>query len=357
MARGRGRPKNKAASPAVPPTVNGDQGGAIPKASETILSQDCDSATVDGEFETLDGKSDLEIKTKGDALSEQKLWVDVISGNRLPDNGITIAYSAPKIVEGEIEVEIEAEDVQSKVKFWEHTLIMYVLGKELSMNDVKQFMLRTWNFIQLPELFYHDDGYFLMKFKNNKEKKMVLLRGPYSIHNMPTILKNWCLEFNFQRDMIRTIPVWIKLPNLPLQMWGASSFGKIGSVVGKPLFTDECTDNKSRISYARILVEIDITKKQKESVTIKDCEGKKFNQPIEFEWKPKYCDTCQKVGHQCEKEKPKAVKKWQPVKAKEDTPVAEVSTPNIPIENNTEQWTEVANTRKLKVRVVFPDAE
>ncbi|XP_058759181.1 uncharacterized protein LOC131632453 [Vicia villosa] len=234
---------------------------------------------------------------------------------------------------------------------------MYVLGNDLSMNAVKQFMLRTWNFVKLPELFYHDDGYFLMKFKNNKEKEMVLLRGPYSIQTMPMILKNWCPEFNFQRDMIRTIPVWIKLPNLPLQIWGASSLGKIGSAVGKPMFTDECTANKLRISYARILVEIDVTKKQKESVTIKDCEGNKFNQPIEFEWEPKYCDTCQKVGHQCEKDKPKIMKKWQPVKTKEDAIAVEVSTPEVPIENSAEQWTEVANVRKLKGRAVFPDVE
>ncbi|XP_058764506.1 uncharacterized protein LOC131637957 [Vicia villosa] len=307
MARGRGRPKTTVASPTVLPTVSGNKGGATLKVTETM--QEGTSTTVNGDCETLEGTPDSETKPREETLSEQRLWVDVISGNRLPANGIMIGYSAPKIVEGEIEVEIEAADVQSEVKFWEHTLIMYVLGKDLSMNAVKQFMLRTWNFVKLPELFYHDDGYFLMKFKNNKEKEMVLLRGPYSIQTMPMILKNWCPEFNFQRDMIRTIPVWIKLPNLPLQMWGASNLGKIGSAVGKPMFTDECTANKLRISYARILVEIDITKKQKESVTIKDCEGNKFNQPIEYEWKPKYCDTCQKVGHQCEKDKPKIMKK------------------------------------------------
>ncbi|XP_058783983.1 uncharacterized protein LOC131658735 [Vicia villosa] len=231
-------------------------------------------------------------------------------------------------------------------------MIMYVLGKDLSMNAVKQFMIRSWNFIKLPELFYREDGYFLMKFKNNQEKDMVLLRGPYSIHNMPMILKNWSPQFNFQRDMIRTIPVWVKLPNLPLQMWGASSLGKIGSAIGKPLFTDECTANKLRISYARILVEIDITKKQKESITIKDCEGNKFTQPVEFEWKPKYCDIFQKVGHQCEKEKPKEQKRWQQVKIVEGQPAVAVNTSKSKTPAET-----VANNRKLKGRAVFPEVE
>lgn len=72
---------------------------------------------------------------------------------------------------------------------------MYVLGRDLCMNAMKQFMTCYCNFVKLPELFYHDDGYFLMKFHSDKDKDMVLMRGPYSIHNMPMILKDciWVL--------------------------------------------------------------------------------------------------------------------------------------------------------------------
>lgn len=54
-------------------------------------------------------------------------------------------------MEGELEVEIEEEDVESEMKYWEASLIMYVIGKDLSLNVVKQFMIRYWNFIKLPE--------------------------------------------------------------------------------------------------------------------------------------------------------------------------------------------------------------
>lgn len=33
------------------------------------------------------------------------------------------------------------------------------------MNAVKQFMTKTWNFVVMPELYYHDDGYFLARFR------------------------------------------------------------------------------------------------------------------------------------------------------------------------------------------------
>jgi hypothetical protein len=66
-----------------------------------------------------------------------RLWVDVLSGNRNPVNGLTMEYVAPKRVNGEIEVEIEATDVDSEIQFWASSLIMYVLGGDLSITAVK----------------------------------------------------------------------------------------------------------------------------------------------------------------------------------------------------------------------------
>lgn len=58
-----------------------------------------------------------------------------------------------------------------------------------------------------------------------------------------------------------------------------------GSALGKPLFTDECTTSKLRVSYARILVEIDITRKLRDSITINDIDGKKLKQSVVYDWK------------------------------------------------------------------------
>lgn len=170
-------------------------------------------------------------------------------GNRLPTNGMHIDFTAPTIVDGEIEVVIDEVDVESEMLFWESALIMYVLGKDLSMNAVICFTM-------MP-------GYFILKFHSHEYKDLVQMRGPYTIHAVPMILRDWSADFDFKRDMLRTLPIWVKLPNLPLHLWGAKSLGKIGSALGTPLCTDECTANKLRVSYARILVEVDIAQKQK----------------------------------------------------------------------------------------------
>ncbi|XP_058763744.1 uncharacterized protein LOC131637172 [Vicia villosa] len=121
----------------------------------------------------------------------------------------------------------------------------------------------------------------------------------------------WRHDFSMEKDMLRSIPIWIKLPSLPLPLWGVQSLGKIGSTVGNPLFINECTVGKLRVSYARLLVEVDVTQKLCEEVTIKDHEGKIRQQKVEYEWRPKFCERCQRVGHVCSTERKLAVRTWQ----------------------------------------------
>lgn len=100
---------------------------------------------------------------------------------------------------------------------------MYVLGGDLSMNMVKQFMLKAWNFVQLPDLFYHDEDYFLLKFRSHENMDTMMMKGPYTIRNMPMLLREWKTDLNLKKDILRTLPISIKLSQLPLHLWGKES--------------------------------------------------------------------------------------------------------------------------------------
>lgn len=67
--------------------------------------------------------------------------------------------------------------------------------------------------------------------------------------------------------------------------------------------TDECTASKLRVSYAQILVEVDITKHLVKEIDIKDNEGRMLKQEVDCEWKPSFCESCQKIGHHCQQGK------------------------------------------------------
>lgn len=62
--------------------------------------------------------------------------------------------------------------------------------------------------------------------------------------------------------------------------------------IGNPICADECTTEQKIISYARLLVEIDITKPLIYKVPIEEEAGVVREQKIYYEWVPLYCQKC-----------------------------------------------------------------
>jgi hypothetical protein len=99
-----------------------------------------------------------------------------------------------------------------------------------------------------------------------------------------------------------------------------------------------------------MLVEIDVTQDLPQDITIRDSEGNKMKQLVEYEWKPLFCNKCQKMGHVCAKEPPKKVQpSWKPkataAPMTKPTPAPTMTTISVD-EGNT--WTMVQSNGKLK---------
>ncbi|CAK8544926.1 unnamed protein product [Lathyrus sativus] len=144
---------------------------------------------------------------------------------------MAIEYVAPKLINGMIKIDIEQEDIETEIQFWDNALILYVVGNDLSMNTVKNFMQRMWNFVKMPDLYYHDDGYFLIRFISQEDKEAVMMKGPYMIRNMAVILKEWQTGFNLKKDMLRTLPIRVKLPQFPLIYGGQKVSAKLEALL------------------------------------------------------------------------------------------------------------------------------
>lgn len=126
------------------------------------------------------------------------------------------------------------------------------------------------------------------------------------------VVKKWSEEFDFVRDILRRVPIWVKLHHLPLNCWGIDALSRIGSLVGIPICADEATSQQSRMDYARMLIEVDITRPLVEEVQVRRVSGHLFTQNVQFEWKPLVCFKCLRLGHICVEEKPKMIQRWVP---------------------------------------------
>ncbi|CAK8537114.1 unnamed protein product [Lathyrus sativus] len=171
-SRGRGQPKKTVSPPpklTIPQTTQPEQSQDTDEPHAKQHSQHVEALMGTEEHDVTCDKAEIlesmELIDAQEPKEQRKLWVDVLNDNHNPTKGVSMKYVPPSIVAGEIQITIEDEDVETELKFWENSLIMYVLGGDLSMNTVKNFMERVWNFIKLPNIHYHEEGYFILKFQ------------------------------------------------------------------------------------------------------------------------------------------------------------------------------------------------
>ena len=85
--------------------------------------------------------------------------------------------------------------------------------------------------------------------------------------------------------------------NIPLEYWTVTSLGCIASAVGFPLHLDTHTENHTRLSFARICIEVDANCEFPRSVLLNLGNGKFSNIRIEYPWVPQNCSHCKTFGH------------------------------------------------------------
>ena len=74
--------------------------------------------------------------------------------------------------------------------------------------------------------------------------------GPQGLY-----LNGWTSDFNPEADTPKAVPVWVRLPNLPMHCWNPKSLHTIGNALGKYI---DMASTKDQYACARICVEVDL---------------------------------------------------------------------------------------------------
>ncbi|KAJ6881011.1 hypothetical protein NC652_034124 [Populus alba x Populus x berolinensis] len=96
---------------------------------------------------------------------------------------------------------------------------------------------------------------------------------------------------------MHTVPVWVKFLNLPIQCWSLKCLSKIASVLGKPVQSDMLTHTMSRLSYARVLVEVNLLSDLPYSIDVNLSNDSLLKQQVIYETLPRFCKQCRILGH------------------------------------------------------------
>ncbi|XP_039159583.1 vegetative cell wall protein gp1-like [Eucalyptus grandis] len=181
---------------------------------------------------------------------------------------------------------------------WNDCLVGYLVGRrKLPFGLMEQSLRKMWG-SRVGEIFADDQGFLFLQIPDPGYRRKILEGVPVTIARVPLILRQWKPLMDLKREDQSAIPVWIRLRNLPFECWTVPAMSAIASVVGKPLYVDQRTDQMQMVSFARICVEITANKPRVKmaKVTLK---GVSWFVSIEYEWLPTACLDCNAFGHNC----------------------------------------------------------
>jgi len=227
---------------------------------------------------------------KGAAPVKRAPWVNLFKDNRNLGKGIKLDM----VDSVEDMLHITNEDVDDVAEIWGFCLVGQFTGRFPGMDAVRTIR-EGWK-VECKH-WVHRSGWIVFKFTSEEDRLSVLNGGPYFIYGRSLMLKNMPRCFRFGGEEFATVPVWVQLPDLPLDCWNARALSKIASRIGKPITTDRMTLTKERLSFARVMVEVDASKELVSSLEIKLPTGDIYDQLVVFEDTPKYCKKCKVFGH------------------------------------------------------------
>lgn len=139
-------------------------------------------------------------------------------------------------------------------------------------------------------------GFFEFTFASDIDLRMVWASGTVNLKPGVLRLFEWTKDFNMHKQRNTHAQVWIRLMELPQEYWMDRTLREISSAIGTPLIIDNATTKRLYGHYARILVDMDFSRKMFHEITM-EREGYAFNVEVAYEWLPDFCSHCQNIGH------------------------------------------------------------
>ncbi|XP_057431631.1 uncharacterized protein LOC130724424 [Lotus japonicus] len=142
---------------------------------------------------------------------------------------------------------------------WQDALVVGLLGKRLGFRTMKIKLSNMWRLTGDFELLDVDNGFFLVKFDQEEDKKKVMDGGPWMIFYHYLAVATWNRSFICPVAQIKSTLAWIRIPGLNVTYYNGSFLLSMARLIGKPIKVDRNTLSAERRRFARICIEIDLT--------------------------------------------------------------------------------------------------
>ena len=224
-----------------------------------------------------------------------KSWKSLVS---IPvKSGSPLQFYRPHCADGKLVAKPPAEAVNEGIDMWKGCLVGQFLDKRLPFPVVHSLVNRLWGKREMPDISTTENGLFFFRFNDLEARDWVMDAGPWHLAGRPFILRAWKLGMDMLNIQLSSIPIWVRFYNIPLEYWTSTCLGHIASTVGIPLHLDPLTENQTKLSFARIFVEVGVDCEFPTSVLLDRGNGNYSTIKVEYAWAPQCCTECKLFGH------------------------------------------------------------
>ncbi|KAK9999219.1 hypothetical protein SO802_018822 [Lithocarpus litseifolius] len=197
-----------------------------------------------------------------------------------------------ELIEGVARVNLSKE---TKIRIrgaWDNALIVKVFGRTVGFHYMHRSVMSLWKPQGRVDCMDLGRDFFLFKFEAKDDMDRVLSDGPWFIGGHFVAIRLWEPNFKASMAVVSTVAVWVRLNELPVEYYDAAALREIGSAIGPVLKVDTNTASGTRGRYARLCVQIDLSKP-----LVRTIQVGKLIQGVLYEGIGALCFACGRVGH------------------------------------------------------------
>ena len=204
-------------------------------------------------------------------------------------------------------IEFSADEVYKGGQACAMQLYGYFVGTSMDYRVVRSNLMKMWRVYDIEEITKTNNGICYFKFKSEEGMKTVLDSGPWMVQNVPLVLNIWEPGIWLEKAEPTTIPIWVCVHNIPMELCNGNGIGKIMSGVGRPMIMDKmtkerCLKKAGKLDFARVLVEVSAEEDLPSVLEISypplgNRPARVGKLEVKYQWKPPLCTHCKTFGH------------------------------------------------------------
>lgn len=256
--------------------IEGSVREAVAKPSVSIGSKSLDPEVPPG-FE----------KSPPPKLAPSKAWASFFDKQKDPVPEVEIPLFHPQFEDGKrVITQVSTTTFEKEINRCENMVVGFFAGKRLSYHLVRNFVSRAW---KLKVISILQSRVIICLFLSLIMMRIVELLWNmvlYLFHNNSSLLDLGTRILNKMLLNCAQFLSGVNLRQVPLYMWNVVGLGMISSNIGVPIMMDKQTLNRTRMSYARMCVEITADCEFSSSIPL-IIDGKDTVEvKVEYTWKP-----------------------------------------------------------------------